>query len=118
MSDNNSIYFRYETEQRLVEVPHLWAVKENFTLKADNSAVWSEQEDFSLAENLGQRYLNNSEINIAMADIENQHPDIAEFLANDNEWSMKLHALQMGTQVISSYCSQLYVTDILLEICY
>ncbi|KAK8398384.1 hypothetical protein O3P69_003938 [Scylla paramamosain] len=89
----------YEAEDRVVEVPHLWAVQENFTLKADNSAVWSEQEDFGLNENLGQKYLTNSEINIAMAEIENQHPDIAEFLANDNEWSMKLHALQMGVQI-------------------
>lgn len=94
-----------------MEVPHLWAVKENFTLKTDNSAMWSEQEDFGLTENLGLKYLSNSDINIAMAGIENQHPDIAEFLANDNEWSMRLHALQMGTQV-SVYvfpCFILYV---------
>lgn len=82
-----------------MEVPHLWAVRENFTLRADNSSTWSQQEDFGLAENLGERYLNNSEINTVMAEIENQHPDIAEFLANDNEWSMKVHALLMGTEV-------------------
>lgn len=82
-----------------MEVPRLWAAKENFTLRTDNSSMWSQQEDFDLAENLGERYLNNSEVNISMAEIENQHPDIAEFLANDNEWSMKLHALQMGTEV-------------------
>lgn len=82
-----------------MEVPHHGAAKENFTLMADNSSIWSQQEDFGLAENLEKRYLNNSEINVAMAEIENQHPDIAEFLANDNEWSIKLHALQLGTEV-------------------
>lgn len=92
-------YSRYEAQSRIVEVPHNWAASENFTLKVDNSSTWSQQEDFGVTENLKEKYLSNSEINVAMAKIENQHPDIAEFLANDNEWSMKLHALQMGTEV-------------------
>lgn len=78
---------------------YLWAVQENFTLKLDDSPLWSEDEDFGVTENLMRSYLNNSALNAAMANIENQYKDIAEFLANDNDWSMKVHALQMGAKV-------------------
>lgn len=57
------------------------------------------QEDFSIAENLGETYLSNSELSSAMAKIENEYREVAEFLANENEWSMKIHALHMATEV-------------------
>ncbi|XP_068232083.1 carboxypeptidase D-like [Palaemon carinicauda] len=90
----------YETSTQTVEVPHLWATVVNFTLKADDSHLWSGDEDFGITENLIDEYLNNSRLNEIMADIENQHKDIAEFLLNDNEWSMKVHALQMGIKPV------------------
>ncbi|XP_064099961.1 carboxypeptidase D-like isoform X2 [Macrobrachium nipponense] len=90
----------YKPSTQTVEVPHLWATVVNFTLKADDTGSWSQDEDFSITENLLGDYLNNSQLNEAMADIENQHKDIAEFLLNDNEWSMKVHALQMGIKPV------------------
>lgn len=57
------------------------------------------QEDFSIAENLGETYLSNSELSSAMAKIENEYREVAEFLANENEWSMKIHALHMAAEV-------------------
>ncbi|KAG7157912.1 Carboxypeptidase D-like [Homarus americanus] len=89
----------YETRSQKVDVPHLWAVQVNFTLKNDDISTWSLQEDFGLAENLVNSYLNNSALNEAMADIENKYKEVAEFLANDNDWSMKVHALRMGVEV-------------------
>ncbi|XP_045606804.2 carboxypeptidase D isoform X1 [Procambarus clarkii] len=88
----------YEASSVNVEVPHLWAVQVNFTLKADDSSTWSAEDDFGAEDNLMQDYLNNSALNAAMADIENKYKDVAEFLANDNAWSMKVHALRMGTE--------------------
>nr|XP_045606806.1 carboxypeptidase D-like isoform X3 [Procambarus clarkii] len=88
----------YEASSVNVEVPHLWAVQVNFTLKADDSSTWSAEDDFGVEDNLMQDYLNNSALNAAMADIENKYKDVAEFLANDNAWSMKVHALRMGTE--------------------
>ena len=80
-------------------MPHLWATVVNFTLKADGTSVWSQEEDFGITENLLGSYLNNTQLNEAMAGIENQYKDVAEFLLNDNEWSMKIHALKMGAKV-------------------
>ncbi|XP_069936705.1 carboxypeptidase D isoform X3 [Cherax quadricarinatus] len=91
----------YEASSVKVDVPHLWAVQVNFTLKVDDSPTWSAEEDFGVTENLMNEYLNNSALNAAMADIENKYKDVAEFLANDNAWSMKVHSLRMGAQIES-----------------
>ncbi|XP_071532744.1 carboxypeptidase D-like [Panulirus ornatus] len=89
----------YEPSSKKINVSYLWAVQENFTLNLDDSPMWSAEEDFGVTENLMNGYLNNSALNAAMANIENQYMDIAEFLANDSDWSMKVHVLQMGTKV-------------------
>ncbi|KAK7026826.1 hypothetical protein SK128_005654 [Halocaridina rubra] len=85
----------YEPNSQKIEVPHLWASEVNFTMKLDDSSTWSQREDFDIAENLRNKYLTNSELNSAMADLENQYKEVAEFLANDNDWSMKIHALKI-----------------------
>lgn len=90
---------RYEPSSKKVEVPHLWSKQVNFTLKTSDSQDWSLREDFSITENLGETYLSNSELSAAMAKIENEYKEVAEFLANENEWSMKIHALYMAAEV-------------------
>lgn len=99
----------YQPSSKKVDIPHLWAKQVNFTLQGDDSQDWSVQEDFSIAENLGETYLSNSELSSAMAKIENEYREVAEFLANENEWSMKIHALHMATEQESSFDNRVRV---------
>ncbi|XP_037777657.1 carboxypeptidase D-like isoform X2 [Penaeus monodon] len=99
----------YEPSSKKVEVPHLWSKQVNFTLKTSDSQDWSLREDFSITENLGETYLSNSELSAAMAKIENEYREVAEFLANENEWSMKIHALYMAAEQESSFDNRVRV---------
>ncbi|XP_047475155.1 carboxypeptidase D-like isoform X2 [Penaeus chinensis] len=99
----------YQPSSKKVEVPHLWSKQVNFTLKADDSQDWSVREDFSITENLGETYLSNSELSAAMAKIENEYREVAEFLANENEWSMKIHALHMAAEQEASFDNRVRV---------
>lgn len=58
--------------------------------------------DFGLAENLAETYLTNAQLSEEMAALENKYPEVVEFLANDNAWSMKIHALELGSKVSQS----------------
>ncbi|CAL4060287.1 unnamed protein product, partial [Meganyctiphanes norvegica] len=88
----------YEEQTKVVDVPHLWATQVNFTLKQDDSQQWSHDEDFAIDENLANTYLTNAQVNVALSALENDYNDIAEFLANDNDWSMKVHAVKLEAQ--------------------
>ncbi|XP_042883422.1 carboxypeptidase D-like isoform X2 [Penaeus japonicus] len=99
----------YQPSSKKVEVPHLWSKQVNFTLKADDSQDWSAREDFDIAENLAETYLSNSKLSSEMAKIENNYREVAEFLANENEWSMKIHALHMAAEQESSFDNRVRV---------
>ncbi|KAK3865556.1 hypothetical protein Pcinc_028850 [Petrolisthes cinctipes] len=88
----------YEPVSQSVDVPHLWAAQVNFTLQPDQSSAWSTEHDFGLTENLAETYLNNTQLSEEMAALENKYPDVVEFLANDSEWSMRIHALELGSK--------------------
>ncbi|XP_076044068.1 carboxypeptidase D-like isoform X2 [Oratosquilla oratoria] len=88
----------YKSSSRKIEVPPLWATQVNFTLEDDDSQEWSKMEDFDLYENLEKDYLSNSQMKVAMASIENKYPSIVEFIANDNEWSMKVPVLKIESE--------------------
>ena len=91
-----SLFSRYAPETKSATVPPTGAVHLNFTLSSDDSPKWSSVEDFGLRDNIEPKYLSNSEINRALAALESEAPEAVEFLANDNDWSMKVHALRIA----------------------
>ncbi|MCL4131124.1 UNVERIFIED_CONTAM: hypothetical protein GTU68_041687, partial [Idotea baltica] len=69
----------------------------NFTLELDDTSEWSSSADFDLPENQVAAYLSNVAMDEAMGALENLYPDLVQFMANDNEWSMRIHALRIAT---------------------
>ena len=86
---------RYQSQLKTVVVSNGEATKINFTLTADDTTEWSETNDFGLEANVKAAYLDNSEIDSEMAQLENDYHEIAEFIANDNTWSVKVHGVLM-----------------------
>lgn len=86
---------RYKSDSKKVKVDNYRATEVNFTLAIDDSLSWSERKDFNLEKNLALTYLSNSAIDETLAQLENEYPETVEFLANDNEWSMKIHGLRI-----------------------
>ncbi|XP_065571003.1 carboxypeptidase D-like isoform X2 [Artemia franciscana] len=72
----------------------------NFTLKAENLEEWSKEMDFGLKENVAtNQYLTNSEVNEALAQIENEVPDIAEFQSG-SDWSTHIRPVKLGIEAL------------------
>ena len=74
----------------------------NFTLNVDKSKAWSKSSDFGIDENLAPSYLTNDQMRAAMANLENDHPDLVEAKSNEAEWSRQIPALLMQAQISSS----------------
>ena len=74
----------------------------NFTLNVDKSRAWSKTSDFGINENLAPNYLTNDQMRVAMANLENDYPDLVEAKSNEAEWSRQIPALHMQAQISSS----------------
>lgn len=74
----------------------------NFTLIRDDPREWSYSEDFDIRENvspLHEKYMLQSEINTALAALENVDPTVAEFQSGDNVVNMNVHSLKVTHEV-------------------
>ena len=75
----------------------------NFTLQPDSLPVWSEMNDFDIAENIKEEpYKSNGELKAAMVDLENEFPDSVEALINDADWSQAIPGLKLSSDSNSS----------------
>ena len=86
----------YRTERRKVNVPYLWSQQVNVTLTQDDTAQWSQQHDFSLAENVAQTgYSTMSQIKQQLVQLENQYPETHEVIVNTSPWSVAMPAIKV-----------------------
>jgi len=70
----------------------------NFTLGLDRSKEWAAAHDFGLTENIAaSKYLTNDQMKEAMANLENEYPDLVEAHMNEAEWSQEVPALQLSS---------------------
>jgi len=98
----------YDRQSQRVHVTHalfvdadsgqMGAKTYNFTLQADSLPVWSEMNDFDIAENIKEEpYKSNGELKAAMVDLENEFPNVVEALINDADWSQAIPGLRLSS---------------------
>ncbi|XP_048482113.1 carboxypeptidase D [Plutella xylostella] len=86
----------YESITERVTVPANGSVSLNFTLMADDPQHWSSAYDFRVLENIiGARYHHSAEVYGLLAELENKHPDTAQFRAGDSLHTALLHRLEV-----------------------
>ncbi|CAG9126421.1 unnamed protein product [Plutella xylostella] len=86
----------YESITERVTVPANGSVSLNFTLMADDPQHWSSAYDFRVLENIiGARYHYSAEVYGLLAELENKHPDTAQFRAGDSLHTALLHRLEV-----------------------
>ncbi|XP_061382022.1 carboxypeptidase D-like isoform X2 [Danaus plexippus] len=86
----------YESVTELVTVPPTGSISLNFTLMPDDPQHWSSAYDFRVLDNIiNTRYHTPLEMYAALAELENEHPAVAEFRAGDNELTSSLHQLKV-----------------------
>ena len=108
-SDARCIFHcRYSPSTTRVTVPHADTVTVNFTLKQDDTSIWSDTHDFAIRNNIATTFLSNAEMDQAMAQLENESRGVAELMANENEWSTKVHALRIADPQVKGYSNELY----------
>ncbi|XP_040575872.1 carboxypeptidase D [Lepeophtheirus salmonis] len=76
----------------------------NVTLSKDDSDYWSKRYDFNLSKNIdkSQNYQSDIEMRSTLAELENMYPQIAEAFINEADWSLRLPALLLRNDTVSS----------------
>ncbi|CAH0713504.1 unnamed protein product, partial [Brenthis ino] len=86
----------YESVTEQVTVPASGSVSLNFTLMPDDPQHWSSAYDFRVLDNIvNTRYHAPLEVYASLAEVENRHPDVAEFRAGDSLDTAMLHELKL-----------------------
>ncbi|XP_043268241.1 carboxypeptidase D-like [Venturia canescens] len=89
--------FGYEASTRAITVPEAGSREAtlDFTLMRDDNDHWSSAYDFRQTINMRNGYLQNSELNARLSELENRNPETAEFKAGDSLISMAIHSLKV-----------------------
>ncbi|OAD62352.1 Carboxypeptidase D [Eufriesea mexicana] len=80
----------YESQMQTVTVPNDVNIGEE-----NNDTYMSSAYDFQIKENLQNVYLKNSELNTRFSQLENHHPNVAEFQDGQSLVSMAIHSLKV-----------------------
>ena len=97
LSASHSGYERREVSVTVTNADPYAAQVVDFELAPDHSYEWSEENDFGLKANLKAEYLSNTELEAAMANLENEYPGFAEVFLNEADWSSVVPAIKLSS---------------------